>query len=168
MVTFTKPNDNDPNRTAQDKMTADYNRAKTEYLMGNMEYRKPTQEEVDSGYYNPDAKVGITDFNDPVYDEKMKNFSFKVGDKEWAPDSSPMPKKTDKDIVPRSKAFVPDMIPQTELLKMDLDDLEDHREAIFNNEYDDAKADNNTSRIKLLEGRIAKLDKLIDEKRSNK
>ena len=27
-----------------------------------------------------------------------------------------------------------DMIPQTELLKMDLDDLEAHREIIFNNE----------------------------------
>ena len=92
---FTKPNDNDPNRTAQDKMTADYNKAKTEYLMDNMEYRKPTQEEVDSGYYNPDAKVGITDFNDPVYDEKMKNFSFKVGGREWTPDSSPMQKNGD-------------------------------------------------------------------------
>ena len=77
-------------------------------------------------------------------------------------------KKTDKDIVPRSKAFVDDMIPQTEINKMDLDDLETHREAIFNNEYEDAKADNNTSRIKLLEGRMAKLDKLIDEKRKNK
>ena len=61
-----------------------------------------------------------------------------------------------------------DMIPQTELLKMDLDDLEAHREIIFNNEYSDAKDDNDTSRIKLLEGRLAKLDKLIDEKRSNK
>ena len=30
------------------------------------------------------------------------------------------------------------------------------------------KDDNDTSRIKLLEGRLAKLDKLIDEKRSNK
>jgi len=61
-----------------------------------------------------------------------------------------------------------DMIPQTELLKMDLDDLEDAREAIFNNEYSDAKDDNDTSRIKLLEERMAKLDKLIDEKRKNK
>ena len=61
-----------------------------------------------------------------------------------------------------------DMIPQTELLKMDLDDLEDAREAIFNNEYHDAKEDNDTSRIKLLEGRLAKLDKLIEEKRKNK
>ena len=61
-----------------------------------------------------------------------------------------------------------DMIPQTELLKMDLESLEMHREAIFNNEYDDAKSDNDTSRIKLLEGRLAKLDKLIDEKRSKK
>ena len=77
-------------------------------------------------------------------------------------------KKTDKDIVPRSKAFVRDMIPQTELNKMDLDDLEDAREAIFNNEYEDAKADNDTSRIKLLEGRMAKLDKLIEEKRKKK
>ena len=72
----------------------------------------------------------------------------------------------DKDIVPRSKAFVPDMIPQTELNKMGLDDLEHQREAIFNNEYEDAKSDNNTGRMKLLEGRMAKLDKLIDEKRS--
>ena len=77
-------------------------------------------------------------------------------------------KQTDKDITPETKTFVSDMIPQAELNKMDLDDLEMHREAIFNNEYSDAKADNNTSRIKLLEGRMAKLDKLIDEKRKNK
>tara|TARA_E500000318_G_scaffold55739_1_gene51749 strand:+ start:224 stop:517 length:294 start_codon:yes stop_codon:yes gene_type:complete len=61
-----------------------------------------------------------------------------------------------------------DMIPQTEMSNMDLDDLEDSREAIFNNEYSDAKDDNDTSRMKLLEGRIAKLDKLIDKKRSKK
>ena len=60
-----------------------------------------------------------------------------------------------------------DMIPQTELSSMDLDDLEDSREAIFNNEYSDAKDDKDTSRIKLLEGRLAKLDKLINEKRKN-
>ena len=70
------------------------------------------------------------------------------------------------DETPQSKAYVRDMTPQTELLKMDLDDLEDQREAIFNNEYEDAKSDNNTGRMKLLEGRMAKLDKLIDEKRS--
>ena len=61
-----------------------------------------------------------------------------------------------------------DMIPQTEMSNMDLNDLEDSREAIFNNEYSDAKDDNDTSRMKLLEGRIAKLDKLIDKKRSKK
>ena len=65
----------------------------------------------------------------------------------------------------RNKQGGRDMIPQTELLKMDLDDLEDSREQIFNNEYSDAKSDNDTSRIKLLEGRLAKLDKLIEEKR---
>ncbi len=70
------------------------------------------------------------------------------------------------DETPQSKAYVRGMTPQTELLKMDLDDLEDQREAIFNNEYEDAKSDNNTGRMKLLEGRMAKLDKLIDEKRS--
>jgi hypothetical protein len=58
-----------------------------------------------------------------------------------------------------------DMIPQTKLNKMDLDELEMHREAIFNNEYSDAKSDKDTSRVKLLEGRLTKLDKLIDEKR---
>ena len=61
-----------------------------------------------------------------------------------------------------------DMIPQTEMGKMDLDNLEMHREAIFNNEYSDAKDDNDTSRIRLLEGRIAKLDKLIEQKRKKK
>jgi hypothetical protein len=81
-------------------------------------------------------------------------------------------KKHDKDIRPQSQRDQADsgrdMIPQTELLKMDLDDLEAHREIIFNNEYSDAKDDNDTSRIKLLEGRMDKLDKLIEEKRSNK
>ena len=61
-----------------------------------------------------------------------------------------------------------DMIPQTKLNKMDLEDLEMHREAIFNNEYYDAKDDNDTSRIKLLKGRLTKLDKLIKQKRSKK
>ena len=61
-----------------------------------------------------------------------------------------------------------DMIPQTKLNKMDLEDLESHREAIFNNEYHDAKDDNDTSRIKLLKGRLTKLDKLIKQKRSKK
>ena len=83
-------------------------------------------------------------------------------------------KKTDKEYEPQTQTRGykggehADMMPQTELLKMDLDDLEDAREAIFNNEYSDAKDDNDTSRIKLLEGRMAKLDKLIDEKRSKK
>ena len=73
-----------------------------------------------------------------------------------------------KDITPQSKAYVRDMTPQTELNKMDLDDLEDQREAIFNNDYSDAKDNNDTSRIKLLEGRMDKLDKLIEQKRKNK
>ena len=75
-------------------------------------------------------------------------------------------KKEDK--TPQSKTFVGDMIPQTELNKMDLVDLEDARENIFNNAYEDAKADNNTSTIKLLEGRMDKLDKLIEQKRKKK
>ena len=71
------------------------------------------------------------------------------------------------DETPQSKTFVGDMIPQTELNKMDLEDLEMERENIFNNAYEDAKADNNTSTIKLLEGRMGKLDKLIDKKRQD-
>ena len=78
---LTKKSTNDPNVSADDKMTADYNKAKTAYLMKNMQYREPTQEEISSGYYNEGAKIGITDFNDPVYDKVMKNFSFKVGGK---------------------------------------------------------------------------------------
>tara|TARA_R110002072_G_C7582856_1_gene502278 strand:+ start:97 stop:510 length:414 start_codon:yes stop_codon:yes gene_type:complete len=83
----------------------------------------------------------------------------------------PAPFKKDEGYKPqtqKNKQGGRDMIPQTEMSNMDLDDLEDSREAIFNNEYSDAKDDNDTSRMKLLEGRIAKLDKLIDKKRSKK
>ena len=76
-------------------------------------------------------------------------------------------KKEEKEYEPQSKTFVGDMIPQTELNKMDLEDLEMERENIFNNAYEDAKADNNTSTIKLLEGRMGKLDELIDKKRQD-
>ena len=73
-----------------------------------------------------------------------------------------------EDVTPQSKAYVRDMTPQTELNKMDLDDLEDQRGMIFNNEYSDAKDSNDASRIKLLEGRMAKLDKLNEQKRKEK
>ena len=45
---LTKKSTNDPNVSADDKMTADYNKAKTAYLMKNMQYREPTQEEIDA------------------------------------------------------------------------------------------------------------------------
>ena len=60
-----------------------------------------------------------------------------------------------------------DMIPQTELDKMSIEELDDARSTILNNEYSDAKSDNDTSRIKLLEGRMNKLSKKITEKEKN-
>ena len=104
--------------------------------------------------YEPQTKAGGREYEDKVRRSDLDEEGKKIFDS--------------KEKVPQTKAFVPDMIPQAELLKMDLDDLEDAREAIFNNEYSDAKDDNDTSRIKLLEGRMAKLDKLIEEKRKKK
>ena len=59
------------------------------------------------------------------------------------------------------------MIPQTELDKMNIEELDDARSTILNNEYSDAKSDNDTSRIKLLKGRMNKLSKKITEKEKN-
>ena len=104
--------------------------------------------------YEPQTKAGEREYEDKVRRSDLDEEGKKIFDS--------------KEYEPQSKTFVGDMIPQTELNKMDLEDLEMERENIFNNAYEDAKADNNTSTIKLLEGRMGKLDKLIDEKRKNK
>ena len=104
--------------------------------------------------YEPQTKAGGREYEDKVRRSDLDEEGKKIFDS--------------KEYEPQSKTFVGDMIPQTELNKMDLEDLEMERENIFNNAYEDAKADNNTSTIKLLEGRMGKLDKLIDEKIKNK
>ena len=101
---------------------------------------------------------------------KMAGFSAFTKTTDYKPQSVVDPKDIPPPSVKKDKASERsrgDITPQTELNKMDLEGLVLERERIFNNDYEDAKADDNTSTIKLLEGRMDKLDKLIDKKRQD-